>query len=93
MDGALGTKPLSAGGYRDLGAKPPAAGRFLYVFGKKAILIPLDHISHVFERKPFERTRFLTLQSQLKNFNCLILLLVAIKFQNTFKILHYDVKF
>ena len=32
------------------GAKPPAAGRIFVVFcfGKKAILVPLDHISHMF---------------------------------------------
>ena len=44
----LGAEPPTAGGYGGLGAKTPAARQFLYVFGKKAILIPLDHISHVF---------------------------------------------
>ena len=39
----------AAGGYGGLEAKPPAAGRFLCVFGKKAILIPLDHISYEFK--------------------------------------------
>ena len=43
-----------AGGYGGLGAKPPAAGRFLWVFWKNAILIPLAHISHI--SQPFERT-------------------------------------
>ena len=45
----FGAEPPAAGGYRGLGAKPPAAGRFLWVFWKKAILMPLDHISHVFK--------------------------------------------
>ena len=37
-------------------------GNFL---DKKAILMPLDHILHVF--RAFERTRFLTYESQLTN--------------------------
>ena len=44
-DGGLGAGPPAAGGFQGLGAKPPAVGRF---FGKKAILMPLDHISQVF---------------------------------------------
>ena len=43
---------------------------------KKAILMPLDHISNSSE--PFESTRFLTFEGQLKKSNCLILLLLAI---------------
>ena len=42
------TELPAAGGDGDLGANPPAAGRFLQGFGKKALLIPLDHILHVF---------------------------------------------
>ena len=41
----------------------------------------------------FERTIFLTFENQSKKFNCSILFLLAIKVQNTFKILHYGVKF
>ena len=36
-----------------------------------------DHISHVF-RAPFESTRFLTFESQLKKLSCSALLLLAI---------------
>ena len=74
-----------------LGAEPPPAGRFLYVFGKKAILI--DWIAFHTCSKPIERTKFLTFESESKKFNCSILLLLAIKVQNTFKILHYGLKF
>ena len=47
-DGGFGAEPPAAGSYGGLGAKPPAAGRFCKFLEKKAILIPLDHISHVF---------------------------------------------
>ena len=41
-------KPITDGGL--LGAKPPAAGRFFVIAWKKiAILMPLDHSSHVFK--------------------------------------------
>ena len=36
--------------------------------------------------EPFESTRFLTFESQSKKLNCLVLLLLAISVQNTFKI-------
>ena len=85
----LGTESLAAGGYGGSGGE----GDFCKFLEKKAVLIPLDHISHVFKSQPFERTRILTFQSQSKKFNCLILLLRAIKFQNTLKILYYGVKF
>ena len=39
----------AAEGYVGLGAKPPAAGDFYKFLEKKAILIPLDHFSHVFK--------------------------------------------
>ena len=39
----------AAGGFGGLGAKPPAVGRFFVIFWKKkAILMPLNHISQVF---------------------------------------------
>ena len=38
-------KRITDGG---LGPKPQLLGIFLQFFGKKAILMPLDHISHVF---------------------------------------------
>ena len=48
-----------------LGAKPPAVGRFFVSFLEKtAILMPLNHISHVF--RPFESTKFLKFASQWK---------------------------
>ena len=73
------------------GRSPQPLGNLCTFSEKKAILIPLDHTSHVFTA--IERTRFLTFESQSKKFNCLILLLLAIKVQNTFKILHYGEKF
>ena len=41
----LGVGPPAAGGFGGVGAKPLAVGQFLE---KKAILMPLDHISQVF---------------------------------------------
>ena len=58
------------------GVKPQTPGRNFVFFGKKAILMPLNHILHVF--RAFERTRFLTFESQLKKLNCSILLLLTI---------------
>ena len=43
---------------------------------KKVVLIPLDHICTFSE--PFESTRFLTFENQLKKLSCLVLLLLAI---------------
>ena len=49
-DGGLRAGAPAAGGFRGLGAKPPATGRFFYNFlVKKAILMPLNHISQVFK--------------------------------------------
>ena len=50
---------------------------FRSVLEKKAVLTPLDHISQVFGA-PFESTRFLTVESQLKKFSCSVLLWLAI---------------
>ena len=48
-DGGLVAGPPAAGGFRGLGAKLPAVGRFFVIFWeKKAILMPLYHISQVF---------------------------------------------
>ena len=45
----MGAEPPAAGGYGGLGVKPPAAGQVFIIFLEKiAILMPLDHISHVF---------------------------------------------
>ena len=61
-----------------LGAQLPAAGRFFVIFWKKkAVLTPLDYISHVF-RAPFKSSRFLTFESQLKKLSCSVLLLLVI---------------
>ena len=65
-------------------------GDFCKFLEKKAILISLDHICTCSQL--FEKNRFLTFESQSKKFSCLILLL-AVKVQSTFKILHYGVKF
>ena len=46
MDIAKGS---AAGGYRGLGALPPAFEQFFVIFWKKAILMPLDRISNVFK--------------------------------------------
>ena len=44
----MGAGPPAAGGFGGLGAKPPAVGQFFVIFWKKAILMPLYHISHMF---------------------------------------------
>ena len=44
---------------------PSCLAIFRTFFEKKAVLTPLNHISHVFGA-PFESTRFLTSESQLK---------------------------
>ena len=46
--GDLGAELSGAGGYGDLGAMHLAAGQFFVIFWKKIILIPLDHVLHVF---------------------------------------------
>ena len=74
-----------------LGQSPQPLGDFCKFLGKKAILIPLDHISHVF--KAIWKNYIFNIESQSKNLTVQILLLLAIKVQNTFKILHYGVKF
>ena len=61
------------------------------IFGKKAILIPLHHISHVFTA--IWKNWIFNIESQSKIFDCSFLFLLAIKLQNTFKISHYGVKF
>ena len=53
-----------------LGAKLPTAGRFFVIFGKLAIYCHWITIC----LEPFEKTRFLTFESQLKKLNCSILL-------------------
>ena len=69
----MGAEPPAADGYRDLGAKPPVAGRFLKVFGKK--LFKSHWITFRTSSQSFERGRFLTFQTQLKKFDRSILLL------------------
>ena len=53
--------------------------------------MPLDSFCTYSE--PFERTRFLIFKRQLKKLNCSILFLLTIYVQNTFKTLHFKVKF
>ena len=46
---SAGGHGATAGGYGGLWAKPPAAGQVFVIFlEKQAILMQLDHISHVF---------------------------------------------
>ena len=41
--------PPAAGGFDGLGAKPPTVGQFFVIFlEKKAVLMSLNHISHMF---------------------------------------------
>ena len=50
-------KNITDGG---LGAKLPAAGRYFVIFlNQKAVLTPLDHVSHVFGviQKPIEKIK------------------------------------
>ena len=44
----LGAEPLATGVLGGLGAKPSAAGRLFATLWEKIILMPLDHISHMF---------------------------------------------
>ena len=69
----LGAELPAAGGYRGLRAKPPAAARFLVIFGKISYFNAIRMCS-----EPFERIRFLTFESQLKKLNGLIFLLLTI---------------
>ena len=44
----MGTEPPAAAGYGGLWAEPPAAGRFLLVFGKKCYFNPIgSHFARV----------------------------------------------
>ena len=78
--------------YGGLEVKSPAAGQFLYVFGKKSYFIPIgSHFTRVHSH--LKELDLQHLKTIVKKFICSILLLLAIKFQNTFKILHYGLKF
>ena len=80
-DGGLGAEPPAAGGHGGLGAKPWAIlvwghgglGDFCKFLEKK--LFKSHWIAFRTSSEPFQRTRFLTFQSQSKKFNCSILLL------------------
>ena len=74
---SLGVKPPAAGGYGGLGAEVPRRWAIFRNFlDKKAILIPLDNISHVFTA--IEGIRLLTFERRLKKLSCSVLLLLAI---------------
>ena len=45
----MGPEPPAAGGYGGLGDSPQPLGDFCKFLEKKAILMQLDHISHVFK--------------------------------------------
>ena len=47
-DGGLEAESPVTKGYGVWGGKHPAAGRFFVTFWKKTILMPLNHILHVF---------------------------------------------
>ena len=64
-----------------LGGFAPSSGTiFCNSWGKKAILITFCTCS-----EPFERTKFLTFESQAKNLNCSILLLLQFKSKTRLK--------
>ena len=48
-NGDLGAEPPAAGGYGSLGVKPQFLYLFFVTFWRKTVLLPLDHISHVFK--------------------------------------------
>ena len=78
--------------YGGLEVKSPAAGQFLYVFGKKSYFIPIgSHFARVHSH--LKELDLQHLKTIVKKFIWSVLLLLAIKFQNTFKILHYGLKF
>ena len=53
--------------------------------------MPLDHNSHAF--RAIWKATFLTVESHLKKLNFLILLLLTIQVQNTFKISQFGLNF
>ena len=73
-------EPPSARGYCCLGAKHPAAGRFLEVFGKNGYFNAIWITFHTFS-EPFDRTKFLRRESQLNK----PLPLLKIKFKTRLK--------
>ena len=70
--GSGGGAPAT-GGYGGLGAKPPPLDDFCKFLEKK--LFKSHWITFRTSSEPFQRTRFLTFQSQSKKFSCSILLL------------------
>ena len=52
--------------------RPRTVGQFFVSFEKKATLMPLHHILHVFKTIG-KKTRFLTFESQLRRLNCSVL--------------------
>ena len=75
--GVWGLRPKPSEAMGVWGLRPQPLGDLSYFFSKKAVLTPLDHISHEF-RAPFKSTRFFTFESRLKKISCLVLLLLAI---------------
>ena len=65
----FGAEPPAHGGF---GAKPLAAGRFFVIFWKKNYF-QCHWITFCTCSEPFERTRFLTYESQLKDSIVLLL--------------------
>ena len=71
-----------------MGAEPPAAGQFFVIFLKKNYFNAIRITFRTFS-EPFERTKFVMFESQLKK----SLPLLQGQVQNTFKILHFGAKF
>ena len=70
-DGGPEAKPPAAGGYGGLRAKPPVAGRFFKIFLENVTLL-MPWITFRTLSEPFETTKFLRFESQLKKFLTLL---------------------
>ena len=69
LTGVWGQSPQPREAMGVWGEAPSRWAIFRNFLEKKAVLTPLDHISHVF-RASFESTRFLTFEGQLKKLSC-----------------------
>ena len=70
----MGAEPPVAGGYWGSGGKAPSRWAIFVSFWKKK-LFKSHQITFCMSSEPFQRTRFLTFQSQSKKFSCSILFL------------------
>ena len=90
--GGLGVEPLPPVAMGVWEQSPQSLGNFCKFLERKSYF---NAVGSRFARvhSHLKELVFLTFESQSKKFNCSILLLLAIKVQNTFKILHCGVKF